>query len=180
MAGRSVSNKIVNQEIRKPSFQSNMLSFLGFTIILLQLRDSFRQRRLHGLRPTSLRRLKATTNRLEKRNGRLVKRCSMPKAMEKESTQRWWSLKARWDLSHESISSFSVTNQRTKQRVGGEGRRLMHLVPAPAVRLMKRRVQSRPGARQENRFRLAAVVWRVGHKVVFSFRVLTLVSAGRP
>ena len=28
----------------------------------------------------------------------------------------------------------------------------MHLVPAPAVRLMKRRVQSRPGARQENRF----------------------------
>ena len=28
----------------------------------------------------------------------------------------------------------------------------MHLVPAPAVRLMKRRVQSRPGSRQENRF----------------------------
>ena len=28
----------------------------------------------------------------------------------------------------------------------------MHLVPAPAVRLMKRRVQSRPGVRQENRF----------------------------
>ena len=28
----------------------------------------------------------------------------------------------------------------------------MHLVPAPAVRLMKRRVQSRPGLRQENRF----------------------------
>jgi hypothetical protein len=27
----------------------------------------------------------------------------------------------------------------------------MHLVPAPAVRLMKRRVQSRPGVRQENR-----------------------------
>ena len=26
----------------------------------------------------------------------------------------------------------------------------MHLVPAPAVRLMKRRVQSRPGVRQEN------------------------------
>ena len=25
----------------------------------------------------------------------------------------------------------------------------MHLVPAPAVRLMKRRVQSRPGVRQE-------------------------------
>merc|ERR1711924_586318 len=30
---------------------------------------------------------------------------------------------------------------------GEVGRRLMHLVPAPAVRLMKRRVQSRPGAR---------------------------------
>ena len=30
--------------------------------------------------------------------------------------------------------------------------RLRHLVPAPAVRLMKRRVQSRPGLRQENRF----------------------------
>jgi hypothetical protein len=28
---------------------------------------------------------------------------------------------------------------------GEVGRRLMHLVPAPAVRLMKRRVQSRPG-----------------------------------
>jgi len=40
----------------------------------------------------------------------------------------------------------------SNQRVGDSGRRLMHLVPAPAVRLMKRRVQSRPGARQENRF----------------------------
>ena len=36
-------------------------------------------------------------------------------------------------------------------RVGESRRRLMHLVPAPAVRLMKRRVQSRPGLRQENR-----------------------------
>jgi len=34
-------------------------------------------------------------------------------------------------------------------RCGEVGRRLMHLVPAPAVRLMKRRVQSRPGVRQE-------------------------------
>ena len=34
------------------------------------------------------------------------------------------------------------------QRLGESGRRLMHLVPAPAVRLMKRRVQSRPGLRQ--------------------------------
>ena len=31
------------------------------------------------------------------------------------------------------------------QRLGGEERRLMHLVPAPAVRLMKRQVLSRPG-----------------------------------
>jgi len=31
------------------------------------------------------------------------------------------------------------------ERLGGEERRLMHLVPAPAVRLMKRRVLSRPG-----------------------------------
>ena len=30
-------------------------------------------------------------------------------------------------------------------RLGDEDRRLMHLVPAPAVRLMKRRVLSRPG-----------------------------------
>ena len=32
-----------------------------------------------------------------------------------------------------------------KTRLGDEERRLMHLVPAPAVRLMKRRVLSRPG-----------------------------------
>jgi len=48
----------------------------------------------------------------------------------------------------------------------------MHLVPAPAVRLMKRRVQSRPGARQENRFvsrlRLDLGPWTQ----VFSLRVL--------
>ena len=31
------------------------------------------------------------------------------------------------------------------QRIGDEVKRLMHLVPAPAVRLMKRRVFSRPG-----------------------------------
>ena len=30
-------------------------------------------------------------------------------------------------------------------RFGDEDRRLMHLVPAPAVRLMKRRVLTRPG-----------------------------------
>jgi hypothetical protein len=30
-------------------------------------------------------------------------------------------------------------------RLGDEERRLMHLVPAPAVKLMKRRVLSRPG-----------------------------------
>ena len=41
---------------------------------------------------------------------------------------------------------------------GEVGRRLMHLVPAPAVRLMKRRVQSRPGWRQENN-ELESLVW---------------------
>jgi hypothetical protein len=35
-----------------------------------------------------------------------------------------------------------------EERLGGEERRLMHLVPAPAVRLMKRRVLSRPGVTQ--------------------------------
>ena len=39
-------------------------------------------------------------------------------------------------------------NKKEERRVGEVGRRLMHLVPAPAVRLMKRRVQSRPGVRQ--------------------------------
>ncbi len=32
-----------------------------------------------------------------------------------------------------------------EKRLGDEERRLMHLVPAPAVKLMKRRVLSRPG-----------------------------------
>jgi len=48
--------------------------------------------------------------------------------------------------------SLKVCGRSPGQRVGDEERRLMHLVPAPAVRLMKRRVQSRPGVRQENRF----------------------------
>ena len=50
----------------------------------------------------------------------------------------------------------------------------MHLVPAPAVRLMKRRVQSRPGARQENRFFVLvsfSLVVKDGTQV-FSLRVL--------
>jgi len=40
------------------------------------------------------------------------------------------------------------TGKRRKKRwnrFGDEERRLMHLVPAPAVRLMKRQVLSRPG-----------------------------------
>jgi len=44
----------------------------------------------------------------------------------------------------------------------------MHLVPAPAVRLMKRRVQSRPGARQENRFPGLAL----GHFVFSSWSLI--------
>ena len=55
------------------------------------------------------------------------------------------------------------------QRVGDWGRRLMHLVPAPAVRLMKRRVQSWPGARQENRCSLC-LVFRIGHIVFHGWR----------
>ena len=35
--------------------------------------------------------------------------------------------------------------EEENERLGGEERRLMHLVPAPAVRLKKRRVLSRPG-----------------------------------
>ena len=41
-------------------------------------------------------------------------------------------------------------------RFGDEDRRLMHLVPAPAVRLMKRRVLSRPGVN-----RLMIIQWSV-------------------
>jgi hypothetical protein len=82
--------------------------------------------------------------------------------------RRWLGHRDAWSDNHFSLVFFF------QQRVGESGRRLMHLVPAPAVRLMKRRVQSRPGARQENPFRLAAVVWRVGH-MSFSFRVLPMV-----
>ena len=46
------------------------------------------------------------------------------------------------------------SHSQSKSRLGDEDRRLMHLVPAPAVRLMKRRVLSRPGV---NRVRLAFV-----------------------
>ena len=35
--------------------------------------------------------------------------------------------------------------EEKENRFGDEERRLMHLVPAPAVRLKKRRVLSRPG-----------------------------------
>ena len=35
-----------------------------------------------------------------------------------------------------------------KERFGGGERRLMHLVPAPAVKLMKSRVLSRPGVKK--------------------------------
>ena len=42
-------------------------------------------------------------------------------------------------------SSKSKNKNPNDNRLGGEERRLMHLVPAPAVRLMKSRVLSRPG-----------------------------------
>ena len=44
----------------------------------------------------------------------------------------------------DSVNLFMRTN-RQRNRIGDEERRLMHLVPAPAVRLMKRRVLSTPG-----------------------------------
>ena len=39
----------------------------------------------------------------------------------------------------------TVSQVQTTLRLRDEERRLMHLVPAPAVRLMKRQVLSRPG-----------------------------------
>jgi len=76
----------------------------------------------------------------------------------------------RWSLAG-TDELFFLANQR----VGDWGRRLMHLVPAPAVRLMKRRVQSWPGARQENRCSLC-LVFRIGH-IVFSIGIfLSLIS----
>ena len=56
----------------------------------------------------------------------------------------------------------------------------MHLVPAPAVRLMKRRVQSTPGAIQEKRFfirdqcliaSLVRLVLRTGHRLGHRYNV---------
>ena len=44
---------------------------------------------------------------------------------------------------------FSLIFNRLKIRLGDEERRLMYLVPAPAVRLMKSRVLSRPGVNKE-------------------------------
>ena len=45
-----------------------------------------------------------------------------------------------------TMSYFSFLHLRAPaNRLGDEERRLMHLVPAPAVRLMERRVLSRPG-----------------------------------
>ena len=41
-----------------------------------------------------------------------------------------------------------TVNQRLLSWLGDEERRLMHLVPAPAVKLMKGRVLSRPGMKK--------------------------------
>jgi len=40
---------------------------------------------------------------------------------------------------------------KNENRKGGGERRLMHLVPAPAVKLMKSRVLSRPGVKSKNK-----------------------------
>ena len=47
------------------------------------------------------------------------------------------------------------------ERIGDEETRLMHLVPAPAVRLMKRRVLSRPGVNSLMSFH-ERLAWRTG------------------
>ena len=55
------------------------------------------------------------------------------------------------NLSHQPLKVKDITlvglmgNLLACKRLGGEERRLKHLVPAPAVRLMKSRVLSRPG-----------------------------------
>ena len=54
-----------------------------------------------------------------------------------------------------------------EERLGGEERRLMHLVPAPAVRLMKRRVLSRPGVNSL----MSSLAWWITN--VASFQVST-------
>ena len=50
------------------------------------------------------------------------------------------------------------SHSQSKNRLGDEDRRLMHLVPAPAVRLMKRRVLSRPGVNRVPPFALNCCV----------------------
>ena len=44
-----------------------------------------------------------------------------------------------------SVPEGMIMDYAAGYRIGDEERRLMHLVPAPAVRLMKRRVLSTPG-----------------------------------
>ena len=51
-----------------------------------------------------------------------------------------------WEPSSLRALTFLMSSPHARApRLGGEERRLMHLVPAPAVRLMKSRVLSRPG-----------------------------------
>jgi len=51
-------------------------------------------------------------------------------------------------LSSSSSSTFPRASIAWRGRFGDEERRLMHLVPAPAVKLMKGRVLSRPGMKK--------------------------------
>ena len=54
------------------------------------------------------------------------------------------------DLYYNGAFTYSIKGGKDP-RLGDEDRRLMHLVPAPAVRLMKRRVLSRPGVNRVSR-----------------------------
>ena len=75
-------------------------------------------------------------------------------------------------FSFEGIAGWLVLNH-WKGRVGEVGRRLMHLVPAPAVRLMKRRVLSRPGPQQSSSFS-SSYSWACSrsHLRYFSFNLI--------
>ena len=62
------------------------------------------------------------------------------------SSKKDVNMKVNHGLADRRRSHHSVM-RKSLDRIGDEERRLMHLVPAPAVRLMKRRVLSRPGQR---------------------------------
>ena len=57
-------------------------------------------------------------------------------------------------LGYKEINDQATQLMTGSYRLGDEERTVMHLVPAAAVKLMKRRVLSRPGVRAKNREQL--------------------------